>query len=462
VHEGLVYETDRHRYSTASVDIPPDNQDLLLDVSRYRNDTPSKKVTALPESVSESASKNPGKNLPALVQEITGGEDDPFQKVKNIHDWIALHISYDSEALSGRIPDQSHTSVLKRGKGVCDGYAELFRVMCEMAGFDCIKVYGYSRGYGSLTETSEKVETNHAWNAVRIGEAWYLVDVTWDAGYLFRSGSFFSEYATNYLFIPPGGMIFTHFPDNRSWQLLKTPYSRKEFLDLPYLTGEYYMVFNGPPKGLKKENRAESGTVIELPPHRSDYLVTVNIVSQREMERYRKQGRATTEGNKYIHIERTPEATLAQVRFPEAGTWYVQIGSREKQSESRPSTVIGEFMFTAERACDTWFPVTGFREKYDYTLHEPIRNPLKVGERVRFSFTIQGEQHAVLAANFTNYENNHYRTIKEFELTAEDGNFEQEMVIPEGANEIGISVEAEDSKPDKEHFNRIVTYEVVE
>ena len=315
VHESLAYKTDPYRHRVASADIPPGNEDRLGDVSRYRNDTPSARAASLPEGVSESVFENPQRNLPALVQEMTRGEDDEFQKVKNIH----------------------------------------------------------------------------AWNAVRIGKAWYLVDVTWDAGYLSGSGSFVTQYETSYLFIPPRGMIYTHFPENETYQLLNDPVTERDFRDLPYLTGKYYMVFDGPPKGLKRENSAESGTVIQLPPHGDDYVVRVSIISQREKERFVKEGSATTRGGKYVYVERTPDATLAHVRFPETGTCYVTLGARKRRAEGVSYTHITEFQFNVERACDTFFPNMGFRETFDYTLHEPIRNPLKVGEKVRFSIHHGGQ-----------------------------------------------------------------------
>ncbi len=63
----------------------------------------------LPESISKEAFSNPRKNLPALVAELTGSEEDDFQRVKNIHDSIALKLRYDGEAASsGAIPEQAN------------------------------------------------------------------------------------------------------------------------------------------------------------------------------------------------------------------------------------------------------------------------------------------------------------------------------------------------------------------
>ena len=57
--------------------------------------------------------------------------------------------------------------------GVCQGYAELFRDMCTLAGLE-VNFIG-----GEATNSSGKTES-HAWNQVKIDGTWYNVDVTWD------------------------------------------------------------------------------------------------------------------------------------------------------------------------------------------------------------------------------------------------------------------------------------------
>jgi len=69
---------------------------------------------------------------------------------------------------------------------------------------------------------------------------------------------------------------------------------------------------------------------------------------------------------------------------------------------------------------------------------------------------------AILSASHYDEKKNRSLIIQRFELTAEDGVFEHEMVVPEDSNEISISVEADDSKPDRRHLIRLVGYEVVE
>lgn len=478
VHDSMMYREGQSGAS-AAFSIPRNNEDLLQDVSRYKTGTPSDAVLALPESRSKAVFSRPGKNLPALVNELTAGEKDDFQKVKNIHDWIALHIQYDGRAYtSGVIPDQSYTSVLKSQKGVCDGYSTLFKTMCDMAGFECMKVYGYSRGYEYATESREVIEDNHAWNAVKIGGAWYLVDVTWDAGSLSSSGLFVPRYDTSYLFIHPRGIIYTHFPSNQAHQFVHPPVSEEEFRDLPYLTGEYYMVFEGPPVGVRKTNSVQSSAVLRFPPYSDEFVVGADLMTQNDRDRLYSGETISSIYAKNVFVERTPEATVVHIHFPEPGKWYVNLYAMKTRARESAQSVdrgdgtytieglgsiqIAEFFYTVAKASDRTFPKLGFRELTDYTLHAPLDNPLRQGQRVRFSFTIPGVKTAFVTADHYDAERNVSRKLLKVKDTSEDGRFEAEMVIPEQANEVDISIHSPGTSPEDGRYRVLVTWDVVE
>ncbi|MDZ7608750.1 MAG: transglutaminase domain-containing protein [Cyclobacteriaceae bacterium] len=58
---------------------------------------------------------------------LTKSIDSQVEKVRSIYSWIALHITYDSAALStGKVPDQSPEATLQRRNAVCEGFARLF------------------------------------------------------------------------------------------------------------------------------------------------------------------------------------------------------------------------------------------------------------------------------------------------------------------------------------------------
>ncbi|MBQ8041616.1 MAG: hypothetical protein IJ274_17425, partial [Lachnospiraceae bacterium] len=63
--------------------------------------------------------------------------------------------------------------VLTLGKARCQGYANAFKNIMNLAGVPTDYVRGYTAGNGSST---------HAWNRVLIDGKYYCVDVTWNDG----------------------------------------------------------------------------------------------------------------------------------------------------------------------------------------------------------------------------------------------------------------------------------------
>ena len=98
-----------------------------------------------------------------------------YEKVKAIFDYIASHVTYDYDNLNNQSYKLKHTAyaALVNGTSVCQGYATLFYRMCLTAGLDARVITGSDTpGY-----------SDHAWNIVRIGNLYYNIDVTWDAGH---------------------------------------------------------------------------------------------------------------------------------------------------------------------------------------------------------------------------------------------------------------------------------------
>lgn len=151
-------------------------------------------------------------------------------KAKLIHDWIADTIAYDVPAsLTVGDVDVSWQKVIRSSKTICAGYAALFKKLCDVAGLECKIIRGYTnspgyRRFGILGE-----DPNHDWNAVRLEGVWFLVNVTWDSGYVDDSGVDFKSYATTYFLAPPRDFILDHFPEGIEFQLLEKPISHEEY-----------------------------------------------------------------------------------------------------------------------------------------------------------------------------------------------------------------------------------------
>ncbi|WP_455714631.1 transglutaminase domain-containing protein [Anaerosporobacter sp.] len=90
-----------------------------------------------------------------------------YGKVKAIHDYIINNVEYDTD-----LKNFSAYDGLINNSTVCNGYALLFYKMVTEAGVPCKIITG--------TAESGGVETQHAWNIVKLKKKWYFVDPTWD------------------------------------------------------------------------------------------------------------------------------------------------------------------------------------------------------------------------------------------------------------------------------------------
>jgi hypothetical protein len=160
-------------------------------------------------------------SIEALAAWLTGAATGAIEKARAIYSWIAANIEYDVDQYFRKsgIGDGSAAKALARGKAVCAGYAALFTALGEAAGLEVKTISGHAKGYGYRSGDPD-LESNHAWNAVKIGDDWRLVDSTWGAGYIDTRKRFERRFTDFYFLTPARYFIFNHFPDDPAWQLM--------------------------------------------------------------------------------------------------------------------------------------------------------------------------------------------------------------------------------------------------
>ncbi|MBY9077035.1 transglutaminase [Paenibacillus sp. HN-1] len=115
------------------------------------------------------------------------------EKVKAIHDWVVLHLKYDTTYTR-----YTAYEGLKSGSTVCQGYALLTYKLLKNAGIPNKIVEGTAWQNGS--------GISHAWNLVQLGGRWYHLDTTWDDPVPDRSG----KVSTNYYLLTDSEMRRDH------------------------------------------------------------------------------------------------------------------------------------------------------------------------------------------------------------------------------------------------------------
>lgn len=194
--------------------------------------------------------------LAELVAKDFSSESD---KARAIFTWIATNVKYDYAAYgvnerpvaySFRTQDERIAKekamkqelaqkTLKSKKGVCQGYSTLYMVVAEKAGLESVLIPGTSKTHPAHIGKAPGA-SDHAWNAVKIGNEWKLLDVTFGAGTVTgEKPAFVFKFNDKYFFADPDTFFLNHFPDDKKWLL--TDKTEKDFANLPLYYGDYLM-----------------------------------------------------------------------------------------------------------------------------------------------------------------------------------------------------------------------------
>lgn len=162
--------------------------------------------------------------MSTLVEYLTSRITGDREKARVIYRWIGANIDYDMELFNnldkGSGKNRTAEETFLKRSAVCGGYASLFKKMCEFAGLECQRISGPSLTFNG--------EIGHAWNAVKIDNKWRLVDATWASGYV-KNGKFVRLFKDMYFLTPANHFIYSHFPNDSKWQLLKNKISIEDF-----------------------------------------------------------------------------------------------------------------------------------------------------------------------------------------------------------------------------------------
>jgi len=192
-----------------------------------------------------------------LTKELTDPYTDQRLKTRSIFIWVTDNIKYDfkffnkgAEIKSRKCTTEENceqvrlewektyiNKIIKKKKTVCDGYARLFKKMCDIAGIRCEMVAGYTRS--KPYQIGNPGFVNHAWNVVWVDSAWHFVDPTWAAGGCEEDEEtgkllfFTKNYNDYYWFTSFEDLSRNHYPQEEKW-VLEPAYTKERYAANPY------------------------------------------------------------------------------------------------------------------------------------------------------------------------------------------------------------------------------------
>lgn len=202
-----------------------------------------------------------GRSVDSLSKKLTAPYKTQIEKVRSIFRWITENIEYDVEGyhdLKGVYSsllrptisnidsivqkdynDRIVEKVLLERKAICDGYARLFKTLCDHDNIQSVVISGYIRWYSD--PIGLVTDKRHAWNAVYLNNKWQLLDPTWASGTVDDAVTKFTKKYNDFYFLTDPVKLFNdHYPSDTKWILFSNAPNRQQFYNYPFFHKDFY------------------------------------------------------------------------------------------------------------------------------------------------------------------------------------------------------------------------------
>lgn len=186
------------------------------------------------------------KNVRQLVWQLIYAREisNELEKARAIFTWCCSkdfsQVQFDGEDKDGS-PEKRFAD-LRAGKTTV---AIIFDLLCSYSGLHSSVIRGFAKGSDYTPGMKFDGDTGrHSWDAVYVNGEWHLLDCYWAARRLAKKEvdeSLFHQEIDEYYFMPdPRQLIFTHFPDDSKWQLLRKPMKLEDFENMVALKASFF------------------------------------------------------------------------------------------------------------------------------------------------------------------------------------------------------------------------------
>lgn len=353
-----------------------------------------------------------GNSVEELANILSSYATTEEEKARIIYTWITHNISYDVVALQNLFdrniyPDVKVETVLTTRSTICSGYANLYQQLAQYMGLKSVIVIGYAKGIDYAV--GEDNQVNHAWNAVKIDGDWYLIDTTWGSGTV-NDNVFKAEFNPHYFATKPEEFIYSHFPENTQWQLLKTPFSRQQFdtfADISPTLFEYDIELISH-KNLKINTDNRVNITLKAPKN------VVAIAQLKSAEKPLPEN--------YTLVQKQGENIIVNAGFPEEGNYQLEIFAKPKDDSNKYPLIVTYDISANNKSSQ--FPATfkHFTDNNGY-IESPLTAKLTPNQNTYFKLRIDSATEVKVVNKSTNqwYDLTRYGNVFTGNVNVENG-----------------------------------------
>ncbi|MCX8058724.1 MAG: hypothetical protein N3A58_04870 [Spirochaetes bacterium] len=259
-------------------------------------------------------------DIEILTKYLVATSKNDLEKARALWIWITDNISYDVYGLyPGFVSNYDADSTFQNRKGVCSGYASLFKKMCDIANIKCEIIKGFAKDYKYDPSNTGIPKNNHVWNAININNKWYLIDATWGAGYT-DGFSFKKEYEEFYFCPDPDKLLYTHFPEDPFWQLVPNKIDLQTFFNLLYVWPQFFKLkLTSPSHPYSRIQTSENELTIGFSTPLDNLEITAKLLSRDKFEKINNKPTV------FVLKEDNMFRWRIYVKLPEPGNYYLNI-----------------------------------------------------------------------------------------------------------------------------------------
>ncbi|XP_005107641.1 hillarin [Aplysia californica] len=307
--------------------------------------------TAIDNKAKQMARTN-ASSYDAVSRALTANCTTDLQKARAIFVWLFhqnIHGSFYSGVTDPHTP-RGYMKLIKTGKG---SYATFFALLCREANIPCNVIRGVSKGDNYEVGQQNVKGMDGAWNAVYLAGSWRFVHPLW-AYYKEKQAYEFGQpppagtkrVSINefYWLTDPMKMICFHNPKAEPWQLLKSKWDQKKFLDSPQFTEDYFKSGLMLPRKYNAIIYSDNGICIIDLDHQAfeDLRVDATVIKDVNQSQGENTSPDLNMGD-YVTVASSSTRKSAIIRFPEKGRYNADVYGGKLTSETQRPLKIVEF-----------------------------------------------------------------------------------------------------------------------